>query len=202
MPAQCAFTRGVEFKVSTENAKSNDDNLVSDRERCLSTARQYITRDRSNAYGSAEDNFQDIADSWSAAGFAHVRRDGGTRPITASDVAVMMILMKLARLKVNPSHEDSWVDVAGYAACGMQVANYSAKNFEVDEVQVETVRDNDGHIVREIVLPKEYNETFAKAHEKTRYIADCGRRAIHDAHVEAPGAGRGPIQCDGVPRMQ
>jgi len=49
-----------------------------------------------------------------------VRIDG--RALVASDVALMMAAMKLARLRFNPTHEDSWVDLAGYAACGMDVA--------------------------------------------------------------------------------
>ena len=31
---------------------------------------------------------------------------------------MMMALMKIARLQNMPSHLDSWVDLAGYAACG------------------------------------------------------------------------------------
>jgi len=36
------------------------------------------------------------------------------------DVALMMALLKIARLKGNPIHGDSWVDLAGYAACGAE----------------------------------------------------------------------------------
>jgi hypothetical protein len=61
---------------------------------------------------------------WNAQG---LRIDG--RQLVAGDVALLMIGMKLARLRHNPSHEDSWVDVAGYAACGMEVG------VKVDEVQ-------------------------------------------------------------------
>ena len=33
-----------------------------------------------------------------------------------------MVLMKLARIKgSNGTHKDSWVDIAGYAACGYEV---------------------------------------------------------------------------------
>ncbi len=37
--------------------------------------------------------------------------------VFAEDVAVMMILMKIARIKGGGSL-DCWVDIAGYAACG------------------------------------------------------------------------------------
>jgi len=98
--------------------------MTSRRERCLETARQVVTKDRASAYGSAEDNFSNIAEMWNAQG---LRIDG--RQLVAGDVALLMIGMKLARLRHNPSHEDSWVDVAGYAACGMEVG------VTVDEVQ-------------------------------------------------------------------
>ena len=38
-------------------------------------------------------------------------------------IANMMILLKVARLKSSPSHKDSWVDVAGYAACGAECSD-------------------------------------------------------------------------------
>ena len=43
-------------------------------------------------------------------------------PVSRSDVAVMMIQLKLARIKTSPEHADHWIDVAGYAACGVEVA--------------------------------------------------------------------------------
>lgn len=32
-----------------------------------------------------------------------------------------MILVKVARLIQTPTHEDSWLDIAGYANCGLEV---------------------------------------------------------------------------------
>jgi hypothetical protein len=97
--------------------------MTSRREECLSKAREIVTKDRAQAYGSAEDNFSNIAEIWNAQG---VRIDG--KQLVASDVAVLMVGMKLARLRHNPTHEDSWVDVAGYAACGSEVAFKPADN--------------------------------------------------------------------------
>ncbi len=88
------------------------------RARCLETALGYVTRDRSSSYGDPEDNFANIAEIWNAQG---LRIDG--RCLASSDVALLMAGMKLARLRFNPGHEDSWIDLAGYAACGMDVAN-------------------------------------------------------------------------------
>jgi hypothetical protein len=79
----------------------------------LDAAETCITIDRAATHGDAERNFGTIAVYWSA----HL-----DHPITAADVAVMMTLMKCARIKSNPGHADSWVDGIGYLACGGEIA--------------------------------------------------------------------------------
>lgn len=82
------------------------------------------TADRGLNYGSPEDNFRRIARLWNAHILnRHGDRYGGDTTIALPlldehDVVMMMVLMKVARLENQPSHGDSWVDVAGYAACG------------------------------------------------------------------------------------
>ena len=44
------------------------------------------------------------------------------------DVAAMMALLKIARLMSNPEHVDSWIDGAGYLACGGEVATLGGKD--------------------------------------------------------------------------
>jgi hypothetical protein len=83
------------------------------RSEILDTAKQYVNVDRAATHGNAESNFGMIATFWSA----HL-----DHPVTAADVAVMMTLMKLARIKANPAHLDSWVDGCGYLACGGEIA--------------------------------------------------------------------------------
>jgi hypothetical protein len=46
--------------------------------------------------------------------------------ITAHDVAVMMTLLKLARIKSNHANPDNWVDGCGYMACGGELAMEAA----------------------------------------------------------------------------
>lgn len=41
-------------------------------------------------------------------------------PITPRDVCTMMILLKVARISLGFSVEDSLVDIAGYAACAAE----------------------------------------------------------------------------------
>lgn len=79
----------------------------------LATAEKLVNGDRDQAHGQPAVTFKRIADIWSA----HL---GIT--ITPAQVAQMMVLFKVARLGANPVHVDSWVDIAGYAACGCEVA--------------------------------------------------------------------------------
>lgn len=83
------------------------------RSEILDTAKEYITKDRNATHEDAERNFGLIATYWSA----HLDKD-----VTPEDVAVMMTLLKLARLKSNPANVDNWVDGAGYLACGGELA--------------------------------------------------------------------------------
>jgi hypothetical protein len=84
----------------------------------LDEAKHIITGARRAAYGNPEDNFKVIADLWTT----YIRRRGydftdPEQALGSGDVAVMMILMKCARLAESPTHHDSKVDIAGYAAC-------------------------------------------------------------------------------------
>ena len=75
---------------------------------------------RGKSYGAPEDNFDRIARRWTV----HMRNRYGDQGVVfdAQDVSMMMIDLKLARLENDPAHADSWVDVAGYAACGGELA--------------------------------------------------------------------------------
>ena len=76
--------------------------------------------DRGLNYGKPEDNFDRIARLWNV----HLTNRGMNAlfHLTATDVAVMCALLKIARLQHTPDHLDSWVDLAGYAACGAEIA--------------------------------------------------------------------------------
>lgn len=80
------------------------------RREILTDAAVCVCSDRNLMCGEPEDNFDVIAAMWSA--YLGM-------PVTASDVAAMMILFKVARIATaeKPSR-DSYVDIAGYAACG------------------------------------------------------------------------------------
>lgn len=88
-----------------------------DRSQILDTAKQYVTKDRADTHGDAESNFGLISCYWSA----HLNKN-----ISAHDVAVMMTLMKLARMKSNPAHIDSAIDAAGYSALAGEIGTGEA----------------------------------------------------------------------------
>lgn len=86
------------------------------REHVLDEAKKCVLQDRNSTYGKPEDNFRRIAELWTA--YLNIRPKDANAPITPTDVAQMMVLMKMARLSHNPTHKDSWVDGIGYLACG------------------------------------------------------------------------------------
>lgn len=100
------------------------------RKQTLDAAATCVLQDRASAYGVLEDNFRTIADLWSV----YWQRRGLTN-FEANDVAAMLALLKLARLAANPAHADSWVDLAGYAACGAECATEARINA-VDDLEV------------------------------------------------------------------
>ena len=87
---------------------------------------------RKQEYGKPENSFRTIAKLWEA--FLGSRLDDAG--LEEADVALMLALVKVARLSSTLSHEDSWVDLAGYAACGFEATtNQRAVNKMTEENQ-------------------------------------------------------------------
>jgi hypothetical protein len=87
--------------------------IRSDRALILDTAKMYVTRDRQATHGEPEDSFSRIAAYWGV----YLNRD-----ISSKDVAIMMTMLKIARLDENPSNRDNWIDACGYLACGGEIS--------------------------------------------------------------------------------
>lgn len=88
------------------------------RKECLETALEIVMKDRQNDYGTPESNFATIAAYWST----YLNSRGLEGYVTGFDVAAMMALLKIARIASSPAKEDNWVDLAGYAANGAEIA--------------------------------------------------------------------------------
>ncbi|QDK03492.1 hypothetical protein SEA_LUCYEDI_58 [Mycobacterium phage Lucyedi] len=72
----------------------------------LTTAEEIINGQRAKDYGDAKENHERIAKLWEAY---------TGKEYSPEDVAVMMILLKIARFMENGYHQDTVVDIAGYA---------------------------------------------------------------------------------------
>lgn len=103
---------GIPVGLLAQNKQTTEEARGTKRERVLRTAMQLVLQDRNHTHGNPEDNFANIAAFWRS--YLQMRQ---TIELTAKDVAHMMVLFKLARLATNSAHEDSTVDVIGYAAC-------------------------------------------------------------------------------------
>ena len=82
------------------------------KEELLNQAQTIIKGDRNLRYGDPKINYKRIIEGWQLI--------LGTE-ITEGQYGMMMIWMKIARLMEDETHMDSWIDIAGYAACTGEV---------------------------------------------------------------------------------
>lgn len=87
------------------------------RGKILREAEGLITGDRNKNYGSPTENFDTTAALWNAQ-LGHKLKPG--QVFTATDVALLMVQLKMARLKTSTSKRDHYLDIAGYIACGWE----------------------------------------------------------------------------------
>lgn len=85
----------------------------------LHAAEKCVCGQREQDYGTPEDNFKTIAELWEAYLNKACTRGVNVR-VEAKDVAAMMALLKIARIAAGGGKADSWIDLAGYAACGAE----------------------------------------------------------------------------------
>ena len=111
--------------TGTVTIDDDDRKFYMSREAILEAAMECVCSDRNKQYGDPEDNFSTIAKLWSvylaATGLGDGQEDW--RLITPEDVAVMMNLLKVARIATGTQKDDSWIDAIGYMACGGEIAS-------------------------------------------------------------------------------
>ncbi|WP_019148807.1 DUF6378 domain-containing protein [Timonella senegalensis] len=83
------------------------------RDELLVEAETLINGDRAETYGSAAENFARVAALWTVV--------LGT-PVTATQVGLCLLELKVARAITAPNHRDSYVDAAGYIALTGEIA--------------------------------------------------------------------------------
>lgn len=84
----------------------------------LETANRIVSKDRNSQYDAPERNFERIAARWNLT----LENAFARGYVTPYEVALLMIDVKMARITSSPDVADHWVDIAGYAACGGEVA--------------------------------------------------------------------------------
>ena len=87
-------------------------------ESILEEAISLISNDRHNDHGAADKSFERIAKFWSLI---------LDTPVKPHQVAQCMIALKLSRINHTSVNDDNWIDIAGYAALGGEIAQH----FEV-----------------------------------------------------------------------
>ena len=85
-----------------------------DRDEILKESMKVINNERNADYGDARENFENTSKLWSAyTGYE----------IGHIDVAVMMVLLKISRIRVSPDKADHWVDICGYSALAGEIGS-------------------------------------------------------------------------------
>lgn len=84
-----------------------------ERDHILNAAKRLISGARQESYGDARDDFTRTGKMWAAV----LGLDG----VTPEQVALCMLLVKVGRLCESPDHQDSWIDICGYAALGGEI---------------------------------------------------------------------------------
>jgi 2-oxo-4-hydroxy-4-carboxy--5-ureidoimidazoline (OHCU) decarboxylase len=107
------FTTGLALKTKIKTSMT--------KEEILAKASDLISNDRNKSHGDAFNNHAEIAEFW------NIFLDKKLNPmasITADDVAIMMILLKISRhTQGDKNNMDNFVDMAGYAAIAGEISD-------------------------------------------------------------------------------
>ena len=85
----------------------------------LETAAEFVAGDRQETYGDPDKSFRAVAAMWDQ--YLAARPGSREQNISSSDVACMMVLLKLVR-QANKPKTDNLVDAAAYAALAEEVS--------------------------------------------------------------------------------
>lgn len=102
---------GAPTDIPTEPVAPTD--APTTRAEILDAAKKIVTGDREKQYGKPEDNFAVIAEFWTTY-IGH--------PISSEDVAILMALLKIARIRSGNYKADSFVDGVGYLSLAAEIA--------------------------------------------------------------------------------
>jgi hypothetical protein len=99
--------------------------MTTPRRALLLQAADAVDGDRNQTYGGPESSFTTIATLWNE--YLRVVTTVPGDALQPHDVAAMLALLKIARIAGSGgTHKDSWLDLAGYAACGWETVDVPA----------------------------------------------------------------------------
>lgn len=111
---------GKRIEKIESGRKENDESV--DRKEILEAAMRCVCGDREQDYGTPERNFELIGELWTTYIKAKCLSPEADICINGEDIATMMCLFKIARIATGRGKADSFIDLAGYAACAGELA--------------------------------------------------------------------------------
>ena len=105
--------------LMTRESAENEKHEPITREYILREAARIVCEDRNAQYGEPEDSFRAIAEFWETYVRERCVSKGADVCIEPADVAMMMVLLKVART-FGGTKADTYIDIAGYAACAAE----------------------------------------------------------------------------------
>lgn len=106
---------GTPKEVFEKEAKDKQRKALFNRTSVLMTANDMVSKVRQQDHGSFANNANMTAQYWNT----HLGLIDFIKP---SDVPIMLVLLKIARMSENPSHIDNYVDTCGYSALAAEMS--------------------------------------------------------------------------------
>lgn len=122
-----------------------------DRASILCSAMSCVCGSREETYGGPKDNFERIAKMWEAYMSGTCIELGADICISPQDVAIMMALVKIARIANGEFCVDNYIDLAGYGALAGEIA--ADAHAEMELVYMEAIGKSGGVIHNESKHP-------------------------------------------------
>lgn len=139
-----------------------------ERKEILGEAERCVCGQREQDYGSPESNFAIIAKLWG--GYLDTE-------ISTVDVAMMMVLLKVARIKNGGGSGDSFVDIAGYAAVGGELAGVLTGKTCREESEVAQIKQESAQIEQESAQAEQENAQTEQENAHTEIVEEPSTKA-------------------------
>lgn len=125
---------------------------------------------REQSHGKPEDSFSVIAQYWTTY-LQGCKLMDKSHSLSSDQVAALMILFKMGRVTLKPTNDDSWVDIAGYAACGVESAT-EGKHVIGMKAAPDCIGASEGLDLNE-PFKKAVRDLFTKIHTHSGYSYDA-----------------------------